>query len=200
MFVLIRTLTYATLFIALVLVFLPAQVLTWSGIRSPTAIGVPQLAGMLLALAGGVLALWCVLTFALVGKGTPAPFDPPRRLVVRGPYAQVRNPMYLGAGLALAGTALFYHSVQLLVYTALFFVIAHAFVIWYEEPALRRSFGEDYQAYCREVHRWRPRLRLTGPLAALTFERVMWSIIVLLLVAFIVVLVVSETTVGKGGR
>ena len=67
-------------------------------------------------MAGGALALWCILAFALVGKGTPAPFDPPRRLVVAGPYRYVRNPMYIGAGLALTGAAMFYGSLRLLSY------------------------------------------------------------------------------------
>ena len=154
MFVLIRALVYATLFIGLVLVFLPGQVLAWSGIVRPAAIGPPQIAGMIVGAAGAALALWCVLTFAVVGKGTPAPFDPPRRLVIRGPYRFVRNPMYVGAGLALAGAALFYESLAVLGYTVLFFVVTHLFVVLYEEPTLRHSFGEEYEAYCARVRRW----------------------------------------------
>lgn len=157
MSVLIRTLIYATLFVGVVLVFLPARVLSWSGIGRPAAIGLPQVAGMATVLAGAVVALWCVFAFALVGKGTPAPFDPPRRLVVRGPYRWVRNPMFLGAGTALAGAALFYRSVQLLGYLALLWVIIHVFVVKYEEPTLRRLFGEAYRGYCRQVRRWWPR-------------------------------------------
>jgi len=105
---------------------------------------------------GGALALWCVATFALVGKGTPAPFDPPRRLVMRGPYRIVRNPMYLGAVFALAGAALYYESWPLVGYTALFLLATHLFVVWYEEPTLRRTFGQEYDAYCRRVRRWWP--------------------------------------------
>src|SRR5207244_3633579 len=75
-------------------------------IGPPTTLGLLKLAGALVGVAGGALALWCILAFALVAKGTPAPFDPPRRLVVAGPYRYVRNPMYLGAGLALTGRAL----------------------------------------------------------------------------------------------
>ncbi len=162
MIVLIRALVYATLFIGLVLVFLPGQVLAWSGIVRPAAIGPPQVAGMIVGAAGAALALWCILTFAVVGKGTPAPFDPPRRLVIRGPYRFVRNPMYVGAGLALAGAALFYHSLAVLAYTALFFVITHLFVLFYEEPTLRRTFGGEYEAYRRHVPRWWPGRRPTG--------------------------------------
>src|SRR5947207_12899625 len=108
MFALARTVVYATLFIGLVLVFLPGRVLAWSGVTSPPAIRVGQIAGMVAAAAGGALALWCIFTFALVGKGTPAPLDPPRRMVVRGPYRFVRNAMYLRPALAPAGAALSY--------------------------------------------------------------------------------------------
>ena len=158
MFVLIRAATYAALFIGFFLVFLPDRVLSWSGVVRPAEIGVPQVAGMIGAAAGLALALWCVLTFALAGRGTPAPFDPPRRLVVGGPYRFVRNPMYVGAGLALAGAALFYRSPPLLGYTALFLAITHLFVLWYEEPTLRRLFGDEYVEYCRRVRRWWPSL------------------------------------------
>ena len=156
MLVLGRAVAYAVLFVGIVLVFAPARLLSWSGASPPTAIGVPQVAGMLAAAAGGALALWCVLAFAVIGKGTPAPFDAPRRLVVRGPYRFVRNPMYVGGALALAGAALFYRSAALAAYAAIFFLVAHAFVVAYEEPALRKRFGAEYDAYCREVRRWRP--------------------------------------------
>lgn len=158
MFVLARAVTYATLFVGLLLVFLPARVLSWAGIGRPVAIGVLQIVGLVLGAAGAALALWCVLTFVFVGRGTPAPFDPPLRLVVQGPYRAVRNPMYLGAGLALAAAALFYQSLVLVAYTALFLLATHGIVIWYEEPTLRRTFGPDYEAYCRRVSRWWPRL------------------------------------------
>ena len=157
MIVLARAVTYAALFIGLVLVFLPARVLSSSGITPPPALGASQVAGLVMSAAGAVLALWCVATFAIVGKGTPAPFDPPRRLVVRGPYHVVRNPMYIGAGLALAGAALYYESGRLAGYAALFLLAAHCFVVWYEEPTLRRTFGEEYEAYGRRVRRWWPR-------------------------------------------
>ena len=152
---LIRALTYASLFIGLVLVFVPARVLEWSGVVRPE-IGTVQIVGIAAAVVGGTLAIWCVLTFALAGKGTPAPFDPPRRLVVRGPYRFVRNPMYIGAGLALAGASLFFESLALAGYTALFFIVTHLFVRYYEEPTLRRTFGEEYEVYCSGVGRWLP--------------------------------------------
>jgi len=119
-------------------------------------------AGALVGVAGGALALWCILAFALVGKGTPAPFDPPRRLVVAGPYRYVRNPMYIGAGLALTGAAMFYGSLRLLGYVGLFLLATHAFVVLYEEPTLTRLFGQQYRAYQTRVRRWLPRFAARG--------------------------------------
>jgi protein-S-isoprenylcysteine O-methyltransferase Ste14 len=156
MFVLMRAITYAALFIGLVLVFVPARLLTEAGIVQPEAIGLSQVAGMLIAATGAVLALACVVVFALVGRGTPAPFDPPRRLVVRGPYRFMRNPMYAGAALTLSGAALYYRSLELLGYAGLFVFVAHLFVVLYEEPKLRRTFGAEYEAYCRMAPRWSP--------------------------------------------
>src|SRR5436190_23748569 len=157
MFVLVRAVTYAALFIGFVLVCLPGRFLSWSGIVAPATTGAPQVAGMIMVMIGTALALWCVFTFVFIGKGTPAPFDPPRKLVIRGPYRFVRNPMYIGAGMTLAGAALFYQSLPLLGYTALFFLATHLFVVLYEEPTLRRTFGDEYEAYCDRVKRWIPR-------------------------------------------
>ena len=156
MFVLARAVTYAALFIGFVLIYLPARLLSWSGIVRPAVIAVPQIAGMVIGAAGAAVALWCIFTFVSIGRGTPAPFDPPRRLVIRGPYRFVRNPMYIGAGLALASAALFYESLPLLGYAAFFFLATHLFVVGYEEPTLRRTFGQEYEAYCRQVSRWWP--------------------------------------------
>ena len=156
MFVLARAITYAALFIGVVLIYVPARLLTWSGIARPAAIEVQQVAGMVIGAVGAAVALWCIFTFAFVGKGTPMPLDPPRRLVIRGPYRFVRNPMYISAGLALAAAALFYESLPLLGYVGLFFFATHVFVVWYEEPTLRQTFGQEYEAYCRQIRRWWP--------------------------------------------
>jgi protein-S-isoprenylcysteine O-methyltransferase Ste14 len=156
MFTLMRAVTYATLFVGLLLVFLPAQILRWGGLARPATAGPLQFAGATLAVLGAGLATWCILAFVFVGHGTPAPFDPPRRLVVRGPYRFLRNPMYLGAGLALVGAALYVGSLALFAYTLVFVAVSDQFVRRYEEPTLRRLFGPDYEAYCRAVRRWRP--------------------------------------------
>ena len=97
-----------------------------------------------------------MFTFVFIEKGTPAPFDPPRKLVIRGPYRFVRNPMYIGAGMTLAGAALYYESLSIFIYACLFFLITHLFVVFYEEPNLRQTFGDEYEAYFRRVSRWLP--------------------------------------------
>ena len=156
-FVLARALVYSTFFVGFLLVFLPARVLARSGIVQPPAIGAIQVAGIAVAVVGSALAAWCILTFAFVGRGTPAPMDPPRRLVIAGPYRYVRNPMYLGAAVALCGAAVFYGSLALIGYAALFLLAMHGFAVLYEEPTLVGLFGEEYQAYRRAVRRWLPR-------------------------------------------
>lgn len=153
-----RAVTYSTLFIGLLLVFLPARLLARVGVTAPPVFGLKQAVGLAVAAVGAALAVWCVLAFALLGKGTPAPFDPPRRLVVRGPYRFVRNPMYLGAAIALAGAALSYRSLALAAYAGVFLLMTHVLVVSYEEPTLRETFGADYEGYCRRVRRWWPRL------------------------------------------
>lgn len=158
MFVAARAVVYATAFIGLLLIYLPARMLAWSGIRRPAVMGPEQMAGMVVGTAGALIALWCIATFVGVGKGTPAPFDPPRRLVISGPYGFLRNPMYVGAAITLIGAAMFYGSVTVVVYAAVFLVVAHLFVVLYEEPTLGRTFGAEYAEYRQRVRRWWPRV------------------------------------------
>jgi protein-S-isoprenylcysteine O-methyltransferase Ste14 len=157
-FTLVRALTYATIFVGFLGVFLPARLLQSAGFTPPAAVHAPQIAGMVLGIAGGALGLWCILAFVFIGKGTQMPLDPPRHLVVRGPYKFMRNPMYVGAGLALVGAALYFVSVELVMYSAALGVLAHVFVIFYEERVLAEKFGPEYDAYRRQVGRWVPRL------------------------------------------
>lgn len=159
MFAAFRALVYASLFIGLFLVFIPGRMLARVGITPTDVIGLPEIVGLVGVALGGTLAIACIVTFAVIGKGTPAPFDPPRRLVIAGPYRWVRNPMYIGAGIALLGAALFYQSTALALYALGFLVITHLFVTLYEEPHLRRIFGPSYDEYRRTVHRWIPTWR-----------------------------------------
>ncbi len=123
-------------------------------LQVPAAGKVP---GVLLMIPGGILALACIGNFIVRGKGTPAPFDPPRVFVATGPYRYVRNPMYVGGLAFLAGLALFEGSVSILLFSLLLLVVAHLLVVLYEEPDLERRFGESYLAYKRTVPRWLPR-------------------------------------------
>jgi len=117
--------------------------------------------GLVLAACGAALALCCVGTFALAGKGTPAPFDPPREFVAVGPYRYVRNPMYLGAVGVILGAGLTLRSPSALGVAVCFLALAHLLVVLYEEPSLERRFGPSYLQYTASVRRWLP--RLPGP-------------------------------------
>jgi len=119
--------------------------------------------GFVLAVVGGALALWCLGAFALMGKGTPAPFDAPREVVVAGPYRYVRNPMYLGAVAILLGTGLMLRSPSTVAVALLFMVLAHLFVVYYEEPTLEGQFGDSYRRYRKSVNRWLPGLPQGDP-------------------------------------
>jgi protein-S-isoprenylcysteine O-methyltransferase Ste14 len=113
--------------------------------------------GFLPMAVGAAIYFWCAWDFATAGQGTPAPIDPPKYLVVRGLYRFVRNPMYVGVLLVLAGESLAFQSLRILTYAAIVFVIVNLFVIFYEEPALKRKFGPEYEEYLRKVPRWIPR-------------------------------------------
>jgi len=118
----------------------------------------PRWTGLALVAVGVAVLFRCIWEFAVSGRGTLAPFDPPTHLVVSGLYRYVRNPMYVGVVLILAGEAWHFWSVGLLLYAAGFFLVANLFIIFHEEPALRRTFGESYAEYKRTVPRWVPKL------------------------------------------
>jgi protein-S-isoprenylcysteine O-methyltransferase Ste14 len=113
-------------------------------------------------LAGACLYAAALAAFTFVGRGTPAPVDPPRQLVAAGPYRWTRNPMYVGVALLLAGEAVYFAAVSLAAYALACFVAFHGFVVLYEEPHLGRRFGEAYAAYRVATPRWIPR-RKPGP-------------------------------------
>jgi protein-S-isoprenylcysteine O-methyltransferase Ste14 len=114
--------------------------------------------GTLFMLIGGIFALLCAGTFVLWGRGTPAPFDAPRRFVAVGPYKYVRNPMYIGGWIVLFGFGMYLHSFSILLMSLTALLLAHLFVILYEEPHLRDRFGATYLDYCNSAPRWIPRL------------------------------------------
>jgi len=116
-------------------------------------------AGLVLLVAGVTVLLDAFARFALHGRGTPAPVAPPEHLVVTGLYRHVRNPMYVALLLAILGQALLFGDPRLATYGLAVWLACHLFVLAYEEPTLRRTFGVDYERFCANVPRWIPRWR-----------------------------------------
>jgi protein-S-isoprenylcysteine O-methyltransferase Ste14 len=130
----------------------------WRLIRDHQVIpGVGLVVGALLLAIGAGIYGWCIWDFATFGRGTPAPIDAPRHLVVRGLYRYVRNPMYLGVLTTISGFTVLFRSKEVLVYGLGTWVCFHLFVLLYEEPHLRKVFGGEYADYCERVRRWLPR-------------------------------------------
>ena len=143
-------------------VLVPWLVTGWRWHRTLPIWMVTRVIGVVLICLGIVPVVHAFVQFARAG-GTPMPLAPTRHLVVTGFHRYVRNPIYLGSLMIFVGEALLFGSRTLLVYTALGWVGAAAFVHWYEEPALTRRFGTEYEAYRRAVPAWRPRLHPWTP-------------------------------------
>ena len=138
--------------------------LTGWQVREPLPYWAPMRVLGVILLAAGLFALvQAFVRFVVEGLGTPAPIAAPERLVVGGLYRHVRNPMYVAILAAIVGQALLLGQLGLLLYPAAFWLMAAAFVRFYEEPALTRRFGADYEAYRRAVPAWWPRLRPWEP-------------------------------------
>jgi protein-S-isoprenylcysteine O-methyltransferase Ste14 len=110
--------------------------------------------GLILVSVGALFAIACVATFITKGRGTPAPFDPPRKFVASGPYRLVRNPMYLGAAAVLLGSGMISCSPSIILLGLGSLILAHLVVVLYEEPVLTKQFGEPYLQYKTAVKRW----------------------------------------------
>lgn len=115
------------------------------------------LASALFAIGGAIYG-WCVWDFAAFGRGTPAPIDAPKSLVVRGLYRYTRNPMYVGVLTVILAWAVLFGFFALLVYAACVWACFQTFVVYYEEPHLKKTFGESYDRYLARVGRWLPRI------------------------------------------
>jgi protein-S-isoprenylcysteine O-methyltransferase Ste14 len=117
-------------------------------------------AGWLFIVAGTALYFACAFWgFAMRGKGTPLPLDPPKKLVVEGPYTVVRNPMYWGVGSVIFGEAMVFRSRPLANSLGVFVIGVIIFVLGVEEPSLQKKFGAEYEEYCGRVPRWFPRFK-----------------------------------------
>ena len=115
---------------------------------------VRSLVAMLLIAVGAGLCWKTVSLFIEYGEGTPAPFDPPRKLVIRGPYIYMRNPMMVAVCLVLSGEALLFASVPLGLWFLFFFGLCLILIPLWEEPDLEKRFGESYREYKQKVPRW----------------------------------------------
>jgi protein-S-isoprenylcysteine O-methyltransferase Ste14 len=127
----------------------------WDADDPPTAI---RVLGAVLIAIGGALVLETTARFALQGRGTPAPFAAPDRFVARGSYRVVRNPMYVGVLALIVGQALLLGREVLLGWAGVAGVLFQLFVVFHEEPELRKRFGAEYEDYRRRVGRWVPRI------------------------------------------
>ena len=114
--------------------------------------------GILLIVAGLPGLVDSFARFALQGLGTPAPIAPTQNLVVTGLYRYVRNPIYVALVAVILGQAVLFGDQRLLLYGVLIWLAFHIFVLAYEEPTLRQSYGAEYESYCANVPRWLPRL------------------------------------------
>lgn len=152
----IRSVGMTVLFPGIVVGYLPYRILA--------PVRVPQLDEWSWAQYGGIAAVamgasalvWCIWAFAHHGRGTLAPFDEPPKMVVKGPYRYVRNPMYAAVVLILLGESSVFSSAGLLLYTSLFFVVFNVFIIGFEEPRLLSKHGTEYVEYSKQVGRWLP--------------------------------------------
>jgi protein-S-isoprenylcysteine O-methyltransferase Ste14 len=152
MTLLIKNLLFTLIVPGTVAVYLPLWIARG---HSRASDGVLACAFLLFGL-GGCIYAWCVWDFATFGRGTPAPIDAPRRLVVRGLYRYTRNPMYLGVLTVVLGWAVFFQTALLLIYALGVFGCFQLFILLYEEPHLRHEFGKEYEAYRGHVGRWLP--------------------------------------------
>lgn len=137
----------------------PFLISRWRLRPAPLGLEPVRWLGAALAVAGAAVLLDAFARFALRGLGTPAPVLPPVRLVVTGAYRHVRNPMYVAIVALVAGQALLLGDGRVAAWGALLWGGFHLFVVGYEEPALRRRFGDSYGAYRANVRRWLPRAR-----------------------------------------
>lgn len=146
----LKNLAFTILVPGVVAVYVPVFTIT----HAPATISPIAMLGGLALLIGALIYVWCVWDFATVGRGTPAPIDPPKTLVVRGLYKYTRNPMYLGVLCIIFGWALLFRSPNVTIYAACVATCFHLVILFYEEPHLRGVFGPSYDQYCSQVRRW----------------------------------------------
>jgi len=154
MVLLLKNLIFTLVVPGTVAVYVPYLIGRNTSLASPVVLS----AAVLLFIVGGAIYAWCIWDFASFGRGTPAPIDAPKRLVVRGLYRFTRNPMYQGVLTVILGWAVAFRSTALLFYALGVGSCFHLFILLYEEPHLRREFGADYDLYRDRVGRWLPKV------------------------------------------
>lgn len=155
MILLLKNLLFTLLVPGTVAVYVPLLIVQN---RPPASCPLFAIALAVLALGGAIYA-WCVWDFATFGRGTPAPIDAPKKLVVRGLYRYTRNPMYVGALMVILGWAVLFRAAALVIYALIVGTCFHLFIVLYEERHLQKEFGGEYDDYRGRVGRWLPRLR-----------------------------------------
>ena len=153
--IILKTFIFLIVFPGIALFYVPYKIVTYSSIAT-FHLSILCYAAFIPWFLGVSISLWCVWAFVFKGRGTPAPIDPPKELVVGGLYKIVRNPMYLGILLILLGHIFWFQSMLLVIYAVCLFIAFHLFIVFYEEPTLRRKFGDSYDRFSQRVPRWIP--------------------------------------------
>ena len=164
-FVAVRAVLWSTGFV-LLWGWLAVSALRYDAVLGVELPAVLRPIGILAGGLGALLCLACIGTFVVRGRGTPFPLDPPVVFVPTGPYRYVRNPMYIGGALVLAGYGLFQRSAAVALLSLGFLLVMHLFVLFLEEPGLEQRFGASYVAYKLAVNRWLPRAPRERPPAS----------------------------------
>lgn len=152
------TLGFLFVLLPIILIAIPYKIISSPNHTHFFNIGAFRYFGLVPIVVGGIIYFWCSISFVFSGKGTPIHTMPPKKLVVKGLYRFVRNPMYLAGYLILAGEVLLFQSKGVFIYLLVMFGVFNFLVVGREEARLGKRFGESYKQYCKSVGRWIPRL------------------------------------------
>jgi len=151
----IKTVLWIVVCPGFILIWVPNEILN-SELALPHEIEWASFLGLIPITLGIIIYVFSAMDFVKVGKGTPIPINPPRNLVSSRLYGIVRNPFYVGAVLIVLGESIFFTSFSLFIYALFLWWGLHLLVVLFEEPILRRKFGDSYKKYCNETPRWIP--------------------------------------------
>ena len=154
-----RSILFTILMPGIGIILIPYVIIYNSDVFDWPSISISNAFAFVCGLFSMFFLLKCIWEFAVYGKGTLAPIDPPKQLVVCGLYRYTRNPMYLAVIGVLLSEAILFGTINILIYGLIVLVFFNIFVIKYEEPKLRAQFGQSYIEYCQSVPRWSIRLK-----------------------------------------